>query len=245
MAISRVILRAMSWIHQVAFRWITSTSGNLVFIDYLNPQGSRSRLTLTTTTLNLATQFSNGSNYTGTWLAVQSIVFPDNTSYQFQYDSYRQITSMTLPTGGQVTYGYTNTTAPNQVNRWLTSRIVDGNTWSFTPTLTSCTAPCNALNVTVTTPSYNDGTTTASDNHVYTFFFASPNGGGGAWPAQIQIFRGATSGTPLLTLTKVTERTEQLLPATDGQSSCSSPDKGNACVAVRIGHFEQEGGVLL
>jgi RHS repeat-associated protein len=204
---------------------ITSTSGNLVFIDYLNPQGSSSRITLTTFTLNLATQFSNGGNFTGTWPALQSVVFPDNTSYQFQYDSYGQITSMTLPTGGQVAYGYTNTTAPNQVNRWLTSRIVDGNTWSFTPTFTSCTTPCNPLTVTVTTPSYNDGTTTASDNHVYSFFFPSSNGAGGAWPAQIQYFRGATSGTPLLTLTK---------EYNNGQNNSCQQPMGNPLVPVLI-----------
>jgi RHS repeat-associated protein len=204
---------------------ITSTSGNLVFIDYLNPQGTRSRLTLTTVTLNLATQFSNGSNFTGTWPALQSVVFPDNTSYQFQYDPYGQITSMTLPTGGQVTYGYFNTTAPNQVNRWLTSRIVDGHTWSFMPTVTSCTTPCNALTVTVMTPPYNDGTTTASDNHVYSFFFSGSNGAGGAWPAQIQYFRGATSGTPLLTLTK---------EYNNGQNNSCQQPMGNPLVPVLI-----------
>lgn len=105
---------------------------------------------------------------------------------------------MTLPTGGQVTYGYGNTTPPNQVNRWLTSRIADGNTWNFLPTFTSCTAPCSPLTVTVTTPPYSDGTTTASDNHVYSFF----DGNAGAWPSQIQYFRGPATGTPVTTLTK-------------------------------------------
>lgn len=102
---------------------ITSTSGNLVFLDYLNPQGTRSRITLTTTTLNLATQFPAG-NFTGTWPGLQSIAFPDNSSYQFQYDSYGQIQGLTLPTGGQVTYGYINFQGDNTFlgNRWLNSR---------------------------------------------------------------------------------------------------------------------------
>jgi YD repeat-containing protein len=181
---------------------ITSGSGNQTFVDYLNPQGGRSRIILTTVPLALATQFGTGGEYTGTLPALQSIFLPDNTSYQFQYDTYGQITSMTLPTGGQVTYGYTNTIAPNQINRWLTARTAGGSTWTFSPAFTSCTAPCNPLTVTVTTPPYGDGVTTASDDHVYSFFFASTNGGGGAWPAQIQYFRGAATGSPLLTLTK-------------------------------------------
>ncbi len=188
---------------------ISSFSGspvNQVFLDYLNPQGTRSRATVNLVPISLATQFGNGGDYTGTASAVQNIVFPDGSSYQFGYDSYGQITSMTLPTGGQVTYGYTNTTPPNQINRWLTSRTAGGNTWTFNPaincTTASCTAPGDGLKVTVTTPPHSDGTLTASDNHVYSFVFASANGGGGAWLTQAQYFRGSASGTPLLTLTK-------------------------------------------
>jgi YD repeat-containing protein len=207
---------------------IASFSGNPVsqiFLDYFNPQGTRSRATVNLVPINLATQFGQGGDYSGTLLAVQSISFPDGSSYQFQYDSYGQITSMTLPTGGQVTYGYTNTTSPNQVNRWLTSRIVAGNTWAFSPVFTSCTTPCNPLTVTVTTPPYSDGTATASDNHAYSFFFASPNGGGGVWPAQIQYFRGAASGVPIVTLTKEYDN--------GTNNSCQHP-MGNALTTVLI-----------
>src|SRR5260370_30039582 len=113
---------------------------------------------------------------------------------------------MTLPTGGQVAYGYTNTTTPNLVNRWVTSRTVDGNTWTFIPALlcttASCTAPGDGQTVTVTTPPYSDGSSTASDTHLYSFFIDCPFCGGGAWPTQIQYFRGPASGTPLVTVTK-------------------------------------------
>jgi YD repeat-containing protein len=183
-------------------------------------------MTLTTVPLALATQFGTGGDFTGTRPALQTVVFPDSTSYQFQYDSYGQITSITLPTGGQITYGYTNTTPPNSVNRWLTSRMDSaGNSWTFSPVVNSCTAPCNPLTVTVTTPPYSDGTTTASDNHVYSFFFAVPNGGGGAWLAQVQYFRGAASGTPLLTLTK---------EYNNGQNNACQQPMGNALVPVLI-----------
>ena len=203
---------------------IASFSGNpvsQVFLDYLNPQGARSRATVTLVPINLATQFGTGGDYTGTLSAVQSIFFPDGSSYQFQYDSYGQITSVTLPTGGQVTYGYTNT----QGNRWLTSRIVDDNTWIFTPSFVACAVPCNPVTVTVTTPTYSDGTTTASDNHVYSFFFASLNGGSGAWLTQVQHFRGAASGTPILTLTK---------EYNSGQNNSCQLPMGNALTPVLI-----------
>src|SRR5262249_7064617 len=127
-------------------------------------------------------------------------VFPDGSEYQFQQDSYGMITSMTLPTGAQVSYAYSNETDyQGSVNRWVTSRTVEGNTWNFNvvPVLGSCTATPCTQQVTVTTPPYNDGTTTAGDSDVYTFAVL----GSTAWVNQIQYFRGAASGTPVLTKT--------------------------------------------
>src|SRR5579859_2921169 len=180
-----------------------SSSGNQAFLDYLceqgcNPSGGdRARITLNFSPLQYATQFNQPGigEYSGTGDALTSIVLPDGTSYQFQYDAYAQITSMTLPTGGQVAYTYNNfTDYTGNINRWLTSKTADGSTWTFTPTLPPCsTQPC-PQQVTVATPPYNDGVSTASDSHVYTFAT-------GAWNTQTQFFRGSPSGTPLLTKT--------------------------------------------
>src|SRR5262249_53761091 len=98
---------------------------------------------------------------------------PNGTSYQFLYnagtsgDNWGELTSVTLPTGGQVSYGYTTFTdaygAPWGVyalNRWVTSRTSWGGIWHYTPEVTgaACTA-CNQTpaqitqQVTVTKPS--------------------------------------------------------------------------------------------
>ena len=188
---------------------VTTFSGSQVFLDYLclqgcnSASGDRARVTINTSTPGWATQFNQTAGgavteYSGPGSGIQSIMFPDGTSYQFQVDSYGQITSMTLPTGGQITYGYANfTDFQGNVNRWVTSMIRDGQTWSFAPLNQSCSAPPCPMQVTVTTPPYNDGTATVADNRLYLFSATSS----GAWNTQTQYFRGAISGTPVLTKT--------------------------------------------
>jgi RHS repeat-associated protein len=190
---------------------LTTFSGDQTFIDYLceqgcNPSnGDRARITLNTVYIPIATQFN--AIYQGTGVRessgltglLGSIVLPDGTSYQFQYDSYGEMTGITLPTGGQATYGYANfTDYTGYTNRWVTSRTVDGNTWSFPPTLPPCSTPPCPLVVNLTTPPYNDGTSTASDTYAYTYAVSNGNVSG-AWITQEQYFRGPASGTPLLT----------------------------------------------
>jgi RHS repeat-associated protein len=191
---------------------IATSSGNQWFLDYLCTQGcnsanDRARVTVTSTSSPAwATHFNetNSSGAVGEWSGpgsnLQSISLPDGTSYQFQYDSYGQITSMTLPAGGQITYGYTNfTDQAGNVNRWVTSMVRDGQTWTFTPTNLTCSSGICPLQVTVTTPAYNDGSITASDNHVYLFSIIDQGISSGSWNTQIQYFRGAVSGSPVLT----------------------------------------------
>jgi len=184
---------------------IATSSGNQWFLDYLCTQGcntangDRARVTVTSTSPSWATHFNGLAQYSGPGSDLQSISLPDGTSYQFQYDSYGQITSMTLPTGGQITYGYTNfTDQGGNVNRWVTSMVRDGQTWTFTPTNIADSSG-NNLQVTVTTPAYNDGNVTASDNHVYLFTVINQGMSSGSWNTQVQYFRGAVSGNPVLT----------------------------------------------
>ena len=136
---------------------------------------------------------------------IQSIKLPDNTSYTFLYDCdstsgnaacgspggqaayYGVLTSLTLPTGGQITYSYTNfSDAYGNKSRWLNSRTAGGGTWFYTPTvLTTCapkTVGCKEK-VTVTKPN--------SDRTEYTFILNN-----GAWPTEIDQFDG-TSGSLL------------------------------------------------
>lgn len=216
-----------------------STSPTQAFIDYLceagcNPtNGDRARVVVNMASVNWTTHFNavaagigGVGEYNGPGGTVQSIVFPDGSTYQFQQDSYGMITSMTLPTGGQVSYGYTNfTDLQGNVNRWVTSRIVDGNTWTFAPTNGPCSAQSCNQQVTVTTPQYSDGATTASDTHVYTFVIGTGWYNGGAWNIQIQYFRGPASGAAVLTKTTDYSGT--------GSDSCPIPNGGASPLPVR------------
>ena len=99
---------------------------------------------------------------------------------------------MTLRTGGQVQYGYTNfADTYGNINRWLSSRTASG-TWSYTPlVLTSCargTTGCQQQ-VTFSKPS--------GDQTVYTFTLNN-----GAWETQAQFYNGAAGGTLLRTITR-------------------------------------------
>jgi len=119
----------------------------------------------------------------------QSIALPDGTSYQFHYDSYGELTSMVLPTGGTVTFSYTNfQDAKGNINRWATGYIAAGGTWSYTPAVITTCAPgtenCKQK-VTVTKPS--------GDATVYTFTLNSY----GAWNTHTVEYSGPPTGTVL------------------------------------------------
>lgn len=181
---------------------VTKTvNGNTTYYDVLNSQGSTSRFTVTSGTVNVNTAFgqSGVTEDSGSFTSIQSISLPDGTSYSFGYDSgttsgfYGELTSVTLRTGGQVTFGYSNfSDAYGNINRWLTSRTAAGS-WSYTPqVLTTCapgTTGCQQQ-VTVSKPS--------GDQTVFTFTLDN-----GDWKTQAQIYSGAAgTGTLLRTITK-------------------------------------------
>ena len=119
---------------------LTTTSGNIVYYDILNEQGSRSRYTVNTEAVNVSVP-----NYSGTLEVIQSVGLPNGTSYVFGYDAgssgdnWGGITSVKLPTGAQIDYGYTtfadatSQVSSNAVNRWVNSRTSDTGHWSYTP----------------------------------------------------------------------------------------------------------------
>ena len=95
--------------------------------------------------LPMTTNFQTGVlNNSFIWCAIQSIILPNGTSYQFHYEpDYGEITEIDLPTGGVIKYTWANYTYPNPANeipdqesrRYVTSRteIVNGvsNMWTF------------------------------------------------------------------------------------------------------------------
>src|SRR6266849_713180 len=167
--------------------------------NILNSQGGTSRVTVTTQTISANTAFGQPGvtecSTSCTMTVIQSIALPYGTSYQFGYDSgttsghYGLLASVTLPTGGQVTYGYTTFQDSNgNRNRWLSSHSFSGGQWTYTPSvITTCPVGGTGCqqSVTVLKPS--------GDNTVYTFTLNN-----GAWASQAQFYTGAVSSANLV-----------------------------------------------
>jgi len=138
---------------------------------------------------------------------ITAISLPDGTSYTFKYDCdssvwptlcsspagqtayYGTLTSVTLPTGGQILYSYNIFTGSYGVkSQWLYTRQSAGGFWTYFPqVLSTCSSGqvgCQQQ-LTVSKPG---GTST-----VYKFTLNN-----GLWPVQIQNYSG--SGTLLTTV---------------------------------------------
>lgn len=175
---------------------IASQNGSQTYYDVLAPNGpiqnngTRVRYTVTMENIPISTEFNqsgvteyqnNGGNNPSSVPAIETIQLPDGTSYGFSYDSYGEISAMSLPTGGTVTFNWTNYTDSYQnVNRWLTSSVLDGNTTSYTPAVvTQCSQNGTGCQeqVNVHRPS--------NDETVYTFTLNN-----GAWDTATTIYQG-------------------------------------------------------
>jgi len=162
--------------------------------DVLNSQGGTEEYTVTTESVSVDTSFGQPgvTEYSGTVTAIQSVKLPNGTSYTFTYDSgttaghYGELTGITLPTGGQISYGYTSfLDSYGNINRWVSSRTSGGNLWQYTPAVVStCSSGQTGCQekVTVLKPS--------GDNIVY--FFALNNG---SWRSSAVFYTGAVSGS--------------------------------------------------
>ncbi len=130
------------------------------------------------------TEYCSAGDWTKMLTVITSLALPDGTSYSFNYDggraagNYGLLTSMTLPTGGVVNFGYTTFTDANgNVNRWVSSRSFGAGTWTYTPAV--CGPNCQQ--VTATKPS--------GDQTLYTF-----NLNNGAWNTTMQSYTGSVAG---------------------------------------------------
>lgn len=187
-------------------------------LNLMNSRSSNSQYQITTALLGTLVPF-NTSNIvdppnTGPGLILQSVALPDGSQYTFTYDctpgnggsptactntqgyphegtslTYGTMTSVTLPSGGVISFSYTTFTDANgNLNQWLSGINYNGGQWTYTPAL-GCGTNCQT--VTVARP---DGS-----NQVYTFNVASPSA---PLNAQIQYYNGAVGGTPALTVAK-------------------------------------------
>jgi RHS repeat-associated protein len=106
--------------------------------------GSQSTYTVHYTQYPVSTNFGSAFSWQVAEANTQirlpsSLDFPNQTHYTFGYDSgtspgnYGELTSITLPTGGQVSFGYGTFRAPetNQNQRYVTSISYGSGTWSI------------------------------------------------------------------------------------------------------------------
>jgi hypothetical protein len=213
----------------------TSVSGNTITFQVLNSQGGTSTITATVEDLPVHTNFASAGSCLADYPApinqnapitvIKSISLPDGTSYQFGYDSgttagnYGQLTSMTLPTGAQITYSYANfvdsefsysCTNNTHISRGVSTRTTPDGAWNFTPAVIG---PYQQQ-LTVTKPSYMG----RQDNIVYKMTLD-----GGAWPTEVDYYTGAVSPANLAaTLTQSFDLTHHC-------RNLTYPMSGNLC----------------
>src|SRR5262245_40182040 len=127
---------------------ITVSGTNPIIYTIPTSQGTTQQITVTLTTITVNTAFAKtGVNEClgCTITVVQSIQFPDGSTFSFDYDNgaantYGLITGVHLPAGGVVNYGYTTfNDSYGSRNRWVSSRTKGSGTWTYTPAvITSC-----------------------------------------------------------------------------------------------------------
>jgi len=187
----------------------TSTSGSTVTYTVTeNSAGNPYNIVVTTESIPVCTNFlasgvGEDCNSSSTATVIESIALPDGSSYSFSYDSgttsghYGELTGMTLPTGGSVSFGYTNfQDAFGSVNQFPDSYTAAGATWSFTPQVvsTTCSTQCTQT-VTIAKPNDSGG----SDDEVHTFTFNNSDNSI-ALDTEQQYYTGPSTGTPLKTV---------------------------------------------
>jgi RHS repeat-associated protein len=177
-------------------------------VDTSNPnsQNTPENYAITWTTIPAYTEFGQPGvaecQSSCTVRVVQSIGLPDGSSFSFKYDCdstkgnsacgspggqsayYAMLTSMTMPTGGTVTYTWDLVTDPyGNKHLWLASRTSASGTWTYADKTLSTCSPTQVgcqQQVTATNPN--------GDYTVYTFTLDN-----GDWPVEIQRYNGAAT----------------------------------------------------
>jgi len=137
--------------------------------------------------VSLGTQTYQNYNF------LQSLVLPNGTYWTFQYsnDGFGDLTQITFPTGGTISYVWGNGSTCNGMAippRWLASRTTNANdgagnhVWTYTYAF-----PTGAMTTTLLDPLGN--------NTVYTNSYLSPCS---AYTTQVQYYQGAVQSANLL-----------------------------------------------
>jgi YD repeat-containing protein len=154
------------------------------------PSGSTVAYTFCYETIGYTSDFGESgiTEGAGSCQVIVAIVLPNQTSWQFGYDSWGEISSVTYPTGAVISYTWETEAQERAV---ATRALNPGNggpvaTWSYSWN------PSSAFNV-VTAPPDGNG---VSNDTAYTYT-------GGSEVTQVQYYSGShTTGTLLKTITK-------------------------------------------
>ena len=172
----------------------TTTNGNTIQYQVPTVGGGTNTFTATTEPLSVNTAFNQSavSEYGGTLTGIQSIELPDGSTYSFTYDSgtngnYGEMTSMTLPTGGNVSLYYSNyLDSYNNENRWISEENDNNGYTSFTPKVIPPDSKGNLQEQMTVSGAF-------AGSRVYTLTLND-----GAWNGVTQTYAGAPQSSPLL-----------------------------------------------
>jgi hypothetical protein len=203
---------------------LTITGSNPVSFAYTSPSGASAAYVMhyTTTTVKTAFGCSGIAEYGPTAASlVTDITLPDNSKYVFTYeptpgfagDFTGRIQSVTLPTGGTITYTYTGgahgITCADGSMSGLTRVLNPGGTWTYARSNVSGTHWAT----TVTDPTTPTGNQTAIDFQEDSATTTPTNN---FYETQRLVYQGSTSGTLLKTIIACYNS------ATPTPSTCSS-----------------------
>ncbi len=183
-------------------------NSNIIYYDVLASDGSRSRFTVTTTSVSISTAFGQlyVTEYAGTITAIQSIRLPNGTSYTFAYDSgttpghYGELTQVTLPSGGQIQYNWATFVyfsftpeSRSDRNRWVVGRTTPDGAWAYTPVRigSACGDLCQ-IQVTVGKPDGNQAVYSFSKGFPTKVDYYSGSAGSGTLQKEITVAYDST-----------------------------------------------------
>lgn len=186
---------------------ITSDSGMPATLQYIDSNGNSQTITIQYQSFNIQTAFgiSGIDEYSGvTYNLPVAVLYPDGTSYKFTYEQTPglgsgyvtgRIASITLPTGGTISYAYVD--GSNGIES-------DGSTSGIIRTTSDGQTRYDRSNVTLATTSSNGSSTTtitdASTNQTV-LSFVELAGTYNFYENSRKVYSGSASGNPLRTVT--------------------------------------------
>jgi RHS repeat-associated protein len=173
-----------------------------VLQTYIAPDGNTHQVKLCYATMSVSTAFnvSGFSDYQQGTTVLVTAVLADGTKWTFDYDSYGNVSNITLPIGGSLSYTWTTIAFPScgtpdgGASRAVATRTVnDANGNSYTWYYTWGTVVNGVISNTVKDPLGNDTV------HTFTALDAASNNGGcGFYETRTQNFQGTGSSRQLL-----------------------------------------------